>query len=130
MQVGLNSQNRVNPQFGMAIKSTPEALDRLGKKFKKVGDWVEFDKLVTRENNNDVAHVLLSTGNNGKLVAQVGPRTFIEGVFGGPIKAIKKAVASAEDIRTRRDAVNLEADADYISTIRSRVEHLPSQFDE
>ena len=127
MQVSLNSQNRVRPQFGMAIKATPESLERLGSKFTKVADWVEFDKLVTRENNNDVAHVLLSTGKNGKLVAQVGPRTFVEGFFGGPIKAINKAVDSAENLRERHDAVKLEADADYIRTIRNNVEHLPSQ---
>lgn len=127
MQVGLNSQNSVRPQFGMAIKATPEAMTRLNNKLTKIADWVELDKLTTREANNDVAHVLLSTGDNGRLVAQVGPRSFAEGFFRGPMKAVRKAVASAEDLRTRHDAVKLEADAEYATNIRNRVEVLPSQ---
>lgn len=125
MQV--NSRNSVNQNFGMAIKATPESIERLGKKFTKVVDWYQFDQFVTRESNNDVAHVLLSVGDNGKLVAQVGPRKFVEGFFGGPLKAIKKAVRSAEDIRARHDAVKIESDADYAANIRNRVELLPSQ---
>ena len=34
MQVNFNTQNTVRPQFGMAIKATPEAMDNLVKKFK------------------------------------------------------------------------------------------------
>jgi len=128
MQVNLNPQNNVQPQFGMTVKATPELMDSLGKKFKKVSDWVEFDQFVTREDNNDVAHVLLSLDDKSKkIVAQVGPRKFVEGLLGGPLKPIRKAVASAEDIRARHDAVKLEADADFESTIRSRVWTLPSQ---
>ena len=119
MQVSLNSQNNVRPQFGMAVKATPEGMEILGKNFKKIADWVEFDKLVTREANNSVADVLVSADGK-KVVAQVG-------LFGGSMKAIRKAVAKAEDLRTRHDAVAIEADADYAANIRNRIQVLPSQ---
>lgn len=126
MEINLNSQiqNR-QPQFGMAIKATPEAMDRVASKLKSVRDWVEFDQFVTRENNNEVAHVLLNVSEKGRLMAQVGAKTFKEG-FGSILKPIKKAVACAEDIRARHDAVALEANADYVSKIRNRVGLLPS----
>ncbi len=126
MQVSLNSQNNVRPQFGMAVKATPEGMEILGKNFKKIADWVEFDKLVTREANNSVADVLVSADGK-KVVAQVGPHRFEEGFFGGSMKAIRKAVAKAEDLRTRHDAVAIEADADYAANIRNRIQVLPSQ---
>jgi len=122
MNVNFNSQiqNR-QPQFGMAIKATPEALERVTSKLKSVDDWVAFDRFVTRENNNDVAHVLLGVSDKGDLTAQVGAKTFKESVFGNIMKPIKKAVAYAEDIRARHDAVALEADADYVRTVQNKV---------
>ncbi len=121
MDINFNSQiqNR-QPQFGMAIKATPQAMERVSSKLKSVKDWVAFDRFVTTENNNEVAHVLLGVSDKGRLTAQVGAKTFKEG-FGSILKPIRKAVACAEDIRARHDAVALEADANFAKTVQNKV---------
>ncbi|MCM1339746.1 MAG: hypothetical protein NC191_08755 [Muribaculaceae bacterium] len=122
----INSVNNVNPNFGMAIKATPEAMHNLNKSLKNVSDWIELDKFVTREENNDFVDVSLSAVGK-KISAQVGAYRFDEGFFVGPMKVIRRAADKADGLRAQDAASKLEADTDFAQNIRNRVEVLPSQ---
>ena len=117
----INSVNNVNPNFGMAMKATPEALDRIASKISKVDDWSDLNRWINREKHNDVVDILLSVKNN-KLSANVGPRKFEEGRMGGIMKPIRDAAYAADEIKGRFENVKLEADKNYISTICEKID--------
>ncbi len=126
MQVNFNTQNTVRPQFGMAIKATPEAMDNLVKKFNKVSDWVEFNRLVNKAEHNDFADVLLTADGN-KIAVQVGPFKLKETAFSKPLKMIDIAVERAENLKIENGALVLKADENFERNLRNRVQVLPSQ---
>jgi hypothetical protein len=128
----INSINQsTNPNFGMAIRMTPEAFDRVAVKLKSIRDKVELDKLLTRESFNDVADTFVSVENpnnlKSKVIVKVGTQTYKEGLLGGPLAPIRKGANYAKDIMERSNATKLEADVTYLDTLRNKSVSLASQ---
>lgn len=120
----INSINNTNPNFGMAIKATPKAIERINQKITNAQDWFELNHLINREKTNDVVDVLFST-KDGKLFAQVGSSKIEEARFNnGIMRTIKEAADRAREILEKRNTVKLEADTNYITTICDKIERI------
>jgi hypothetical protein len=130
MQINSINHN-TNPNFGMALKMTPEAFERVTSKIKNVKDWVEFESIITRQAHNDVADIFVSVTDviprKARITARVGTQNFEEGLMGGVITPLRNASDYAKNIEARTHAVKLEADSEFLEKLRNRVEVLPPQ---
>ncbi len=106
MKVDFNTYS-ARPQFGMAVKSTQPALNRIITTMKDEKDWQLFNRLVASQESNHSADVILTLEDEAdklgeRIIAKVGPYTFKEGetfFHSKIIDIVKKAVGIADEMR-------------------------------
>ena len=124
MQVSMNTNYSNQQNFGMAMKSSDVVNKALRTRIKKPVDAQELSALVEQASKNDLVDIQLFADERGKLTANVftrdtsldNPNSFVrhfsEGIFGGPVKFIRKIVnfadAEAAKINERCDIKELD----------------------
>ena len=124
MQVNMNTNYSNQQNFGMAMKSSDVVNKVLRTRITKPVDSQELAALVEQASKNDIVDIQLFANEKGKLTANVftrdtsldNPNSFVrnfsEGLFGGPVKFIRKLVnfadAEAAKINERCDIKELD----------------------
>ena len=124
MQVNMNTNYSNQQNFGMAMKSSDVVNKALWVRIKRPVDAQELSALVEQASKNDLVDIQLFADEKGKLTANVftrdtsldNPNSFVrhfsEGIFGGPVKFIRKIVnfadAEAAKINERCDIKELD----------------------
>ena len=124
MQVNMNTNYSNQQNFGMAMKSSDVVNKALRVRIKRPVDSQELSALVEQASKNDLVDIQLFADEKGKLTANVftrdtsldNPNSFVrhfsEGIFGGPVKFIRKIVnfadAEAAKINERCDIKELD----------------------
>lgn len=124
MQVNMNTNYSNQQNFGMAMKSSDVVNKALRVRIKRPVDSQELSALVEQASKNDLVDIQLFANEKGKLTANVftrdtsldNPNSFVrhfsEGIFGGPVKFIRKIVnfadAEAAKINERCDIKELD----------------------
>lgn len=124
MQVNMNTNYSNQQNFGMAMKSSDVVNKALRVRIKRPVDAQELSALVEQASKNDLVDIQLFADEKGKLTANVftrdtsldNPNSFVrhfsEGIFGGPVKFIRKIVnfadAEAAKINERCDIKELD----------------------
>ena len=124
MQVNMNTNYSNQQNFGMAMKSSDAVNKALRVRIKRPVDSQELSALVEQASKNDLVDIQLFADEKGKLTANVftrdtsldNPNSFVrhfsEGIFGGPVKFIRKIVnfadAEAAKINERCDIKELD----------------------
>ena len=108
MQVNMNANYSSQQNFGMAMKSSDVVNRVLRTRIVKPTELETLTSLVEQASKNDLVDIQLFTNDKGKLSANVftrdtsfdNPNSFLkhytEGLFGGPVKFIKKLVNFAD----------------------------------
>ena len=111
MQIN-NSFKTPQQSFGMAVKVDKLAADGLAKSLKSIKDWVEFDQVIRRQANNNVADIFVKpgviAGDQGKYIIEVGARKIKTGLFKSVLNAIKQGEKIADDLRLRTEELALD----------------------
>ena len=124
MQVNMSTNYSNQQNFGMALKSSDVVNKALRVRITKPADAQELSALVEQASKNDLVDIQLFSNDKGKLSANVftrelssdDPNSFVrhysEGLFGGPIKFLRKLVnladAEAAKINERCDIKELD----------------------
>ena len=113
MQVSMNTNYSNQQNFGMAMKSSDVVNKALRTRIKKPVEAQELSALVEQASKNDLVDIQLFADERGKLTANVftrdtsldNPNSFVrhfsEGIFGGPVKFIRKLVNFADTEATK-----------------------------
>ena len=113
MQVNMNTNYSNQQNFGMAMKSSDVVNKVLRTRITKPVDSQELAALIEQAAKNDIVDIQLFANQKGKLTANVftrdtsldNPNSFVryfsEGIFGGPVKFIRKVVNYADTEATK-----------------------------
>lgn len=124
MQVNMENNYSRQQSFGMALKGSDVVNKALRVRITKPAEAQELAALVEQASKNDIVDIQLFANEKGKLTANVftrdtsldNPNSFVrnfsEGIFGGPVRFIKKLVnladAEAAKINERCDIKELD----------------------
>ncbi|MBO5447317.1 hypothetical protein J6A34_07410 [bacterium] len=124
MQVNMENNYSRQQSFGMALKGSDVVNKALRVRITKPAEAQELAALVEQASKNDIVDIQLFANEKGKLTANVftrdtsldNPNSFVrnfsEGIFGGPVRFLKKLVnladAEAAKINERCDIKELD----------------------
>ena len=124
MQVNMENNYSRQQSFGMALKGSDIVNKALRVRITKPAEAQELAALVEQASKNDIIDIQLFANEKGKLTANVftrdtsldNPNSFVrnfsEGIFGGPVRFLKKLVnladAEAAKINERCDIKELD----------------------
>lgn len=124
MQVSMNTNYSNQQNFGMAVISNDVVNKVLRTRITRPADSQLLSEIVEQASKNDLVDIRLFTNDKGKLSANVytrdtsldNPNSFLkhysEGLFGGPVKFIRKLVNIADkeaaEIQKRCDIKELD----------------------
>ena len=108
MQVNMENNYSRQQSFGMALKGSDVVNKALRVRITKPAEAQELAALVEQASKNDIVDIQLFANEKGKLTANVftrdtsldNPNSFVrhfsEGIFGGPVKFLRKLVNLAD----------------------------------
>lgn len=97
----------IGPSFGMAMLKTKDA-ERLINRL-PYEEAIKVKLMEMDSKHNPIDFYLSTINKNGKerLKAEIGPKTYIQNFFRGPVKVIKKAFNDANKINEEQKAQNV-----------------------